>query len=188
MIADTPTAEATREAVPSLVPAVELRGITKRFGSVVACDGVDLEVQHGEIHGLLGQNGAGKSTLMNIIGGNLMADVGTMRLGGAPYAPANARDAERHGIAFIHQELNLFSNLSIAENIFIGAMPRGVAGLIDRRALRRRAAELLNQVDLDLAPDTLVERLAPGERQLVELVRRAGRRAASSGSRRRRGA
>ena len=146
-------------------------GIGKSFFGVAAVRDVTLRLERGRVLGLVGQNGAGKSTLMNILGGVLAPDAGAMRLDDAPYAPASPRDAERSGIAFIHQELNLFTNLSIAENVFIGNFPRGRGGLIDRAALADRTAALLNAVSLALPPDTLVERLSPGERQLVEVAK-----------------
>jgi ABC-type sugar transport system ATPase subunit len=145
--------------------------VNKGFFGVPVVKDLSLEIGRGRVLGLVGQNGAGKSTLMNLIGGNLALDTGAMWFDGAPYAPASARDAEKAGIAFIHQELNLFSNLSIAENIFLSGMPKGGGGLIDRGALRQRTAELLHEVDLDLSPDMLVERLSPGERQLVEVTK-----------------
>jgi ribose transport system ATP-binding protein len=150
---------------------LSVEGTGKSFFGVAVLSDVTLTLSRGRILGLVGQNGAGKSTLMNIIGGNVAPDTGAMTLRGAPYAPADAREAERRGVAFIHQELNLFANLSIAENIFIGAMPRTRTGLIDRRVLRQRSAELLREVELDLSPDTPVGSLSPGERQLVEVVK-----------------
>jgi ribose transport system ATP-binding protein len=141
-----------------------LEGIGKSFFGVPAVREVTLSVTEGSVLGLVGQNGAGKSTLMNIIGGVLQPDAGHMRLDGAPYAPSSARDADRAGIAFIHQELNLFTNLTIAENIFLTHRPRGVSE-------RRAAAELLAQCGLDLSPDTIVAVLSPGERQLVEVAK-----------------
>lgn len=150
---------------------LSLRDVGKSFFGVGVLSGVSLDIAPGRVLGLVGQNGAGKSTLMNIVGGNLRSDTGSMSLDGIPYAPASAREAEQRGVAFIHQELNLFSNLSIAENIFINAMPRSRAGLIDRQQLHRRTAELLAKVELDLSPGLLVERLSPGERQLVEVTK-----------------
>ncbi|MEO6015435.1 MAG: sugar ABC transporter ATP-binding protein [Devosia sp.] len=150
---------------------LSIRDVGKNFFGVTVLSNVSLDVGRGRVLGLVGQNGAGKSTLMNIVGGNLRSDTGSMEIDGAPYSPASAREAEHRGVAFIHQELNLFSNLSIAENIFISAMPRGPGGLVDRRELRRRTASLLAEVELDLSPDTLVERLSPGERQLVEVTK-----------------
>ncbi len=150
---------------------LSVRDIDKSFFGVRVLAGVSFDIGRGRVLGLVGQNGAGKSTLMNIVGGNLRSDTGSMTLDGALYAPSGAREAEHRGVAFIHQELNLFSNLSIAENIFINAMPRGTGGFIDRAELRRRTAALLAEVELDLSPDTLVDRLSPGERQLVEVTK-----------------
>ena len=145
--------------------------IGRSFFGVSALSAVNLNVGRGRVLGLIGQNGAGKSTLMNIAGGVLSPDTGAMMLNGAPYSPVNPRDAGSRGIAFIHQELNLFTNLSIAENIFIARFPRRRWRLIDRAALRAKAASLLDEVNLDVAPDTLVEHLSPGERQLVEVAK-----------------
>jgi ribose transport system ATP-binding protein len=153
------------------VSVLRLSDIGKSFFGITVLSGVSLELREGRILGLVGQNGAGKSTLMNIIGGNVSADTGAMTLADAPYAPVSAREAEERGIAFIHQELNLFANLTIAENIFIGGMPRGRAGLIDRKALGEKTAALLTEVELELSPATLVGRLSPGERQLVEVTK-----------------
>lgn len=145
-------------------------GASKSFFGVPVLKNVSLTLGGGRVLGLVGQNGAGKSTLMNIVGGNVTADGGMMQLNGAPYAPSTAREAERRGVAFIHQELNLFTNLTIAENIFIGAMPKR-GGLIDREALHRQTAELLSEVELELPTTTPVGRLSPGERQLVEVTK-----------------
>jgi len=152
-------------------PIFSFAEVNKGFFGVPVIKELSLEIGRGRVLGLVGQNGAGKSTLMNLMGGNLTLDSGAMALDGKPYAPGSARDAETAGIAFIHQELNLFSNLSIAENIFLSAMPRGAGGFIDSRRLRQRTAELLREVDLELPPDMLVERLSPGERQLVEVTK-----------------
>jgi ribose transport system ATP-binding protein len=154
--------------------ALDISGISKAFFGVDALRNVSLSILKGRILGLIGQNGAGKSTLMNIVGGVISPDTGTMLLNGQPYAPRSPADANQAGIAFIHQELNLFTNLSIAENIFIGDFPQRRVGLwatIDRNALRDQTRDLLAQVDLKLAPETLIERLSPGERQLVEIAR-----------------
>lgn len=149
---------------------LEIVGIDKTFFGAHALTDVSLTVDEGTIVGLIGENGAGKSTLVNIVGGVVPPSRGTMRIGGQPHAPRSAADATRAGIAFIHQELNLFTNLTIAENIFIDDFPRR-GGLIDRRTIRRRAAELLDALDLDASPDTLIDELSPGERQLVEIAK-----------------
>jgi ribose transport system ATP-binding protein len=153
---------------------LELQGIDKAFFGVDALKGVSLTVGQGRILGLVGQNGAGKSTLMNVIGGVLQPDAGTMRLQGQPYAPRNTAEATRHGIAFIHQELNLFTNLTVAENVFIDKFPTrrlGPIALIDRRTMREQTRKLLASLDLRTSPDALVDDLSPGERQLAEIVR-----------------
>ena len=107
---------------------------------------------------------------MNMVGGVVTPSSGTMSWKGDAYAPATPADATRRGIAFIHQELNLFTNLSIAENVFIDGFPRRM-GLIDRRAISETTATLLKRLDVDHAPGTLVADLAPGERQLVEIAK-----------------
>src|SRR4051812_31305302 len=103
---------------------IELESISKSFFGVTVLKGVSFRAAAGEVVALVGENGAGKSTLMNVIGGVFRPDCGTMRLGGHPYAPSNTRDAAARGVAFIHQELNLFPNLSVAENLHLPDFPR----------------------------------------------------------------
>lgn len=153
---------------------LETQHLEKAFFGIAAVKNVSVKLAQGEILGLIGQNGAGKSTLMNIIGGVVLPDSGEIFLRGQPFRPRTPADANRAGIAFIHQELNLFTNLSIAENLFIDGFPtmgRGPARLINRRATKRRAEEVLSVVGLELSPDMQVERLSPGERQLVEIAK-----------------
>jgi len=153
-------------------PLLRFDGLDKSFAGVRVLRGVSFAVPAGRTLGLVGENGAGKSTLMNILGGNLRPDAGGMSFQGQPYAPRGPADAVRHGIAFIHQELNLFANLSIAENIYLTAFPRhGELPLINRAVLHAKARELLAQTGLKLEPETTVERLSAGERQLVEIAK-----------------
>jgi ribose transport system ATP-binding protein len=151
---------------------LQFDGITKTFGGVHALKDVTFALPRGRLLGLIGENGAGKTTLMNILGGVIRQDEGTMHLNGEDYSPENPAEATKAGIAFIHQELNLFTNLSIADNIFIDRFPR-LPGLrlINKPALRSRTKELIVSVGLAVSPDTLVEKLAPGERQLVEIAK-----------------
>lgn len=151
-------------------PILELDGIEKGFFGVLVLKQISLTLESGQTLGLLGENGAGKSTMMNILGGNLAADAGQMRLNGGAYRPSSPRDAEAAGVAFIHQELNLFPNLSIAENIFLSRFPRRF-GAISRRTMHRRSEEVLEQVGLRLSPKQRVDTMSAGERQLLEIAK-----------------
>lgn len=148
--------------------------ITKTFFGINAVNQVTIRVDEGATLGLVGQNGAGKSTLMNLIGGVVLQDSGTMRFRGQEYQPRNPADAYEAGIAFIHQELNLFTNLSIAENIFIDAFPIRKVGpirMIDRVKLLEQTQALLANVGLEVSPNTIISEMSPGERQLVEIAK-----------------
>jgi ABC-type sugar transport system ATPase subunit len=151
-------------------PLLRLVGIEKSFYGVPVLRGVSLDILPGTAVGLVGENGAGKSTLMNIVGGNLRPDGGRLEWNGRAFAPQSPLEAEAAGIAFIHQELNLFANLNIAENLFLTRFP-GTVGGIDRRAMHRRASGLLKQVELKVSTTLKVEELSAGERQLVEIAR-----------------
>ena len=151
---------------------LSFENVSKGFFGVKAVDGVTFELEKGRLLGLVGENGAGKSTLMNLLGGVLQPDEGTITLAGEAYTPRNPREAKGAGVAFIHQELNLFTNLSIAENLFIDGFPR-LFGLpiLNGAALQRRAEAALRAVALDVSPSTRVDTLTPGERQLVEIAK-----------------
>jgi len=152
--------------------AIELRGIGRRYPGVVALDGVDLVLEAGRIHALAGENGAGKSTLIKILGGAERPDAGSMRCFGEPYAPRTPLDASRAGIRVVHQELQMLEAMTVAENLLFDAFPRKAFGLLDRRALRNRAKELLARVGLDgLDPATQVATLGMAHRQLIEIAR-----------------
>jgi len=152
----------------------ETSNLTKTFFGVKAVSGVSISIARGQVLGLIGQNGAGKSTLMNLIGGVHQPDDGEMFIHGQPYHPRNPADAKNAGIAFIHQELNLFTNLSIAENVFIDGFPTrgfGPFQVIDRGRLKRETAAILESVGLNIEPGTLIESMSPGERQLAEIAK-----------------
>jgi len=153
---------------------VEFDGIGKRFFNVTVLRDVSFPVIRGHILGLVGENGAGKSTLMNILGGVIAADSGVVRVDGKDLILKNPQQAAERGISFIHQELNLFPNLTIAENLFIPHFPKhkiAGLGLINRRDMREQAKKCLLSVGLDLSPDIVVADLNPGERQLVEIAK-----------------
>ncbi len=151
---------------------LEFEGISKSFFGINALNDVTLEMEAGTILGLVGENGAGKTTLMNILGGVLPADSGHMRLFGEEYVPLGPAAAIERGVAFIHQELNLFTNLTVGENIFISGFPRYKAfPLVDKKRMNNSAEPLLQSINLDVSPGTKVETLSPGERQLVEITK-----------------
>ena len=154
-------------------PLLAVEGLRKSFFGVEVLKGMSFELERGQVVGLIGENGSGKSTAMNIVGGVLRPGSGTMRIEGEDYGPADTTQAADRGVVFIHQELNLFENLSIAENFAIARFPRRLAWLphIDKRRMRAKAEDLLRQVDLAVSPDTPVSRLAQGERQLVEIAK-----------------
>jgi len=150
----------------------EYRRVSKSFFGIKALNNVSFEIERGQILGLIGENGAGKSTLMNIMGGVLRPDEGGMILKGEPYTPATPAHAAASGIEFIHQELNLFTNLSVAENIAINRFPRrGSSPFINKSLLLKETQLFLESLQMNFSPSTLVEHLSPGERQLVEIAK-----------------
>ncbi len=152
---------------------LELTGITKTYPGVVALDNVGLRVTRGEVLGLIGENGAGKSTLMKILGGVTEPTAGIIRIDAHDHTALTVQAATRAGIAFVHQELNLFENLDVTANIFIGREKKmgGPLMLVDNAGLRTRAASLLDRLKADFTPDTLVENLSIAQRQMVEIAK-----------------
>jgi ribose transport system ATP-binding protein len=150
---------------------LRMERVEKRFGAVRALSGVDLAVNSGEVHALLGENGAGKSTLMKVLSGAVLPDSGVMTLGGAPFVPRGPREAAEAGVAMIYQELTLAEHLTVAENVVLGREPRRL-GLVRRDAVREIARDALGRLGHgDLPLDRPVRELGPGERQLVEIAR-----------------
>ena len=150
---------------------LEARGVSKSYGGVRALREVDFTAYRGQVNVLVGENGAGKSTLMKILSGSEAPTSGTLLLDGEEIVLGSPRDAMAHGIGIIHQELSLFPNLSIAENMFAGHELRGTGRLIDFRTQRRRTAGVLARLGQDLDPNTLVADLPIGQQQLVEIGR-----------------
>ncbi len=156
-------------------PFLRLSGISKRYGGVVALDGVDFTCAEGSIHAVLGENGAGKSTLIKVIAGAVRPDSGLMEIDGQPVQFSDPLDAVRHKFVCVFQELSLLPDLSVADNICI-TRPPGFAGFIDHRAQRRRAEALLTRVGCsDIDPRMAVRDLPLSRRQLVELAKALGR-------------
>jgi general nucleoside transport system ATP-binding protein len=156
---------------------LELRGITKRFPGVLANDHIDLVVEPGEVHVLLGENGAGKSTLMNILYGLYHPDEGEILVNGKPVKFESPRDAIRMGIGMVHQHFMLIPVFTVAENVMLGLELTGPFGFLDRRRARREVERLGQEFGLPLAPDALVESLSVGAQQRVEIVKALYRQA-----------
>ena len=155
------------------IPFLEMTGISKSFPGVRALEDVSLSVAPGEVIGLVGENGAGKSTLMKILGGVIEPSAGTIVLDGEPITGLTVARSIAGGIAFVHQELNLFENLTVGANIFIGREPLkgGPLRFVDERALNRRAQPLLAQLGADFDAATPLSTLSLAQRQLVEIAK-----------------
>jgi erythritol transport system ATP-binding protein len=150
---------------------LRLEGITKVYSGTVAVKQVDFEVRRGAVNVLVGENGAGKSTLMKIIAGVESPTLGRILMDGKPVVFADTADAAKHGVGIVFQELNLFGNLSVAENIFAAReLTRGKIA-IDHRLQERRAGELLERLEAGIDPRTAVEDLRIGQQQLVEIAK-----------------
>ncbi len=156
----------------STAPLLEVRGLEKSFPGVRALSGVSFDVSAGEVHALLGENGAGKSTLIKIVSGVYQPDAGEILIDGRATRFATPEEAKRAGVATIYQELLLFPELTVAENIFLGHAPCARGGRIDWRAMRAEAEALLASLEIDdLAADQIVGALSVGHRQRVEILR-----------------
>ena len=155
---------------------VELRDVTKVFPGVTALDGVTLAVRRGEVHGLIGENGAGKSTMMRVLSGLEQPTSGRLLIDGQPVELRHPVDAMRHGVAMIHQELNLVDELSAAENIFLGRERRR-GPLIDRRRTAADAAEILDSLGVVISPEAPVRTLSIAQQQLVEVAKALSQKA-----------
>src|SRR5215211_5241120 len=148
-----------------------IESVSKHFPGVRALHNVSFEVVHGEVHALIGENGAGKSTLMKILSGVYTDYEGEVLLEGETLSLGSPRDAQRRGIAIIHQELNLIPELTVAENIFLGREPRTPAGLLDVTSMEQESRVLLDRLNLAIPPDRPVKWLRVGEQQLVEVAK-----------------
>src|SRR3954454_7298384 len=156
--------------MPGAAPALELRGITKRFGSLVANDAIDFERRRGEIHALLGENGAGKSTLMNVLYGLHQPDGGEILLDGEPVRIDSPRRAIGLGIGMVHQHFMLVPVMTVAENLVLGSEPH-TGPLLDLRSAAARTRELSERFGLSVDPGARVEDLGVGAQQRVEILR-----------------
>ena len=150
------------------VSAIQLKGITKRFGRVVANDGIDLEVRRGEILSLLGENGSGKTTLMNMISGIYFPDEGTIQVNGKEVTIRSPKDSIALGIGMIHQHFKLVDVLSAGENIVLGLRE---SGKFDRKAINARVREISERYGFDIDPDKKIYDMSVSEKQTVEIIK-----------------
>ena len=147
-------------------PAVAIRNVTKRYGEIVACDGIDLDLHRGEVHGILGENGAGKSTLMRILIGLVAPDSGEIAIDGTVQRITDPQTAAALGVGMVHQHFSLVDELRVWENVVLGEKAR-----LDRRAARNLVGEIGERYGLGLDPDAVVGDLTAGFRQRVEIVK-----------------
>ncbi|GCE76160.1 ABC transporter ATP-binding protein [Cellulomonas biazotea] len=154
---------------------LELQGITKRFGSLVANDGIDLTFEPGQIHALLGENGAGKSTMMNVLYGLYQPDAGQIVVDGQPRTFAGPGDAMAAGIGMVHQHFMLIPVFTVAENVVLGHEPVVGGSLIDLAEARRRVKAISDRFGFAVDPDALVEDLPVGVQQRVEIIKALSR-------------
>jgi ribose transport system ATP-binding protein len=152
-------------------PILQMRNICKRFPGVKALDMVNIDIFAGEVVALAGENGAGKSTLMKILGGVYQPDEGEILVNGQSVSIRNVTDASRFGIGFVHQELNVLDNLTVAENVFLGREPKVFGILIDRPKINAEADIYLKRLGLDISPKTPVHQLSIAQQQMVEIAK-----------------
>src|SRR3954451_2246559 len=151
--------------------ALELRAITKRFGRIVANDGVDFDLRAGEVHALLGENGGGKSTLMSILYGLYRPDEGEVRVDGRPVTIDSPSQAIALGIGMVHQHFMLIPVMTVAENIVLAQEPRTHGGLLDVQAAAARVRDLSDRFGLAVDPDAAIEDVSVGQQQRVEILK-----------------
>ena len=150
---------------------LEMRDIRKSFSGVSVLKGVQLTVESGEVHALLGENGAGKSTLMNILTGVLPRDGGTIEFDGQKLEHITITQSEKLGIAFVHQELNLFNDLKVFENMFLNREYTNKMGMLDKKRMRAEARELFERLGVEIDPDAVVSDLKTSQKQLLEICK-----------------
>jgi len=152
-------------------PVLELRGVSKSFGAVVALRDANLSLRPGSIHAVVGENGAGKSTLVKIMAGLYHRDSGTFEMDGKPVSFRTTAEAKAAGIAVIYQEPTLFPDLSVTENVFMGRQPVGRFGRIDKAAMRAEVAGLMDRLGVRIDPDRPAEGLSIADQQIIEIAK-----------------
>ena len=152
-------------------PVWELRHVSKAFPGVQAVADVSVSFARGEIHALVGENGSGKSTLVKMLAGVHRPDAGEILFQGHPLDITDPTAARLHGVAMMYQEFSLVSTLTVAENVFLGRLPRNATGLVDWRTIREQAVQVLDRLGIAVDPDAIVRLLSVAEQQLVEIAK-----------------
>ena len=150
---------------------IEMQGISKSFGSNKVLESIDIEINSGEVHALMGENGAGKSTLMNILTGLFPATTGTIKIDGQEKIFTNPQAAEKFGISFIHQEMNTWKDMTVLENLFLGREIKTKLGLLDVKAMKKKAEYAFNQLGVTIPLETEIGNLSVGQQQMVEIAK-----------------
>lgn len=150
---------------------IEMRGIDKSFGSNQVLKQAGFTLESGEVHALMGENGAGKSTLMKILTGVYTKDAGTVLVDGKEVNYKNPQEAEKAGIVFIYQELNVMFDLTVEENLFMGKEICGKFGICDKKAMQKKAKEALTTLGVDISPKTVMSELSVGQQQMIEIAK-----------------
>lgn len=150
---------------------IEMRDITKSFGSVRILNNVRFHLDSGEMHALMGENGAGKSTLMKILTGVYSMDSGEIFIDDKPISFSHPKDAEKNGIVFIHQELNNLLDMSIEENIFLGKEIYNRFGILDKKSMQKKSTQLLQKLGMNINVNTRLGDLSVGQRQMIEIAK-----------------
>ena len=150
---------------------IEMRDISKAFGSNQVLEKIDLVIESGQVHALMGENGAGKSTLMNILTGLFPATTGTILIDNQEVVFPNPQIAEEAGLSFIHQEMNTWSEMTVLENLFLGRELKTSIGFLDHKAMKMKAQAVFNRLAIDIPLDTIIGQLSVGQQQMIEIAK-----------------
>ncbi|MDY3041156.1 sugar ABC transporter ATP-binding protein [Streptococcus pluranimalium] len=150
---------------------IEMRNISKSFGNNKVLEKIDLDLQSGQVHALMGENGAGKSTLMNILTGLFPATKGTITIDGKEMSFANPQEAEEFGISFIHQEMNTWSDMTVLENLFLGREIKNSFGLLNQKAMKEKANQAFERLGVSIPLNAEIGKLSVGQQQMIEIAK-----------------
>lgn len=150
---------------------IEMRNISKSFGSNKVLEGIDIDIQSGQVHALMGENGAGKSTLMNLLTGLYTVSGGDIIIDGQKKTFGNPQEAEQFGISFIHQEMNTWKDMTVLENLFLGREIKTKFGLLDNKAMKEKAEDAFRQLGVSMPLDEEIGSLSVGQQQMVEIAK-----------------